>query len=116
MKRSEKKLPAERVRDLKREGDRIDREEAARIKRQGRAIKAQYDHLREIARALKAERLRLGLSLADLAERTGIDRGNLSRLENDPQSNPTVETLLRYADALGCEVRIHLEPGSSPAA
>ena len=41
------------------------------------------------------------LSLADIQDRTGIERPNLSRLENEGSSNPTVATLTRYAEALG---------------
>ena len=36
-----------------------------------------------------------GLSLADVAERSGIDKAALSRLENGVHDNPTVETLTR---------------------
>lgn len=50
---------------------------------------------------LKKAREAAGLSLADVAERSGIDKAALSRLENGVQDNPTVETLLRYAAALG---------------
>jgi ribosome-binding protein aMBF1 (putative translation factor) len=51
--------------------------------------------------SLRRERERLGLSLGDVAERAGIDKGALSRLENGQQLNPTVNTLARYARALG---------------
>ena len=47
--------------------------------------------------SLRRERERLGLSLADVAKRAGIDKGALSRLENGRQLNPTVNTLARYA-------------------
>jgi transcriptional regulator with XRE-family HTH domain len=40
--------------------------------------------------------------------RTGIEKGNLSRLENAPNPNPTIDTLTRYADAVGKEVVITL--------
>ncbi len=55
---------------------------------------------------LKAERDAQGLSLADLRERTGIDRSALSRLENGGRENPSVETLVRYANAIGCRLVI----------
>ena len=50
---------------------------------------------------LKKARETAGLSLADVAERSGIDKAALSRLENGIHDNPTVETLMRYATALG---------------
>jgi hypothetical protein len=57
--------------------------------------------LGEALTLLKAERLRQGLSLTDIEERSGIGRPNLSRLENEAEANPTVTTLTRYAEALG---------------
>ena len=57
--------------------------------------------IRQVLGALRAERQRLGLSLADIYERTGIDRAALSRLENNEDANPTLTTLERYAEALG---------------
>ncbi|HEY1376517.1 MAG TPA: helix-turn-helix transcriptional regulator [Gemmataceae bacterium] len=63
---------------------------------------------------LKKARTAAGLSLADVAERSGIDKAALSRLENGIQANPTVETLSRYAAALGKRLRWILE--DAPAA
>ena len=74
----------------------------------GRLIKARHARLREAVGALKATREALGLSLADIKDRTGIEKGNLSRLENAPQPNPTIDTLTRYADAVGKELVITL--------
>lgn len=56
---------------------------------------------------LKVARLREGLSLADLSTRTGIERGNLSRLENTVE-NVELNTLERLADALGYELTVEL--------
>src|SRR5215212_3343698 len=50
---------------------------------------------------LKKAREAAGLSLSDVAERSGIDKAALSRLENGIHDNPTVETLMRYATAVG---------------
>lgn len=50
---------------------------------------------------LKAERLKQGLSLTEMKERTGMERSALSRLENNVAANPTVHTLTRYAAAVG---------------
>ncbi len=58
---------------------------------------------------LKAERVRQGLSLADIRDRTGIGREAISKLENDQAPNPTIKTLVRYASAIG--VRLELRVG-----
>lgn len=60
-----------------------------------------YLDVRQALLALKSAREEAGLSLSDVAERSGIDKGALSRLENGVHDNPTVETLVRYATALG---------------
>jgi DNA-binding XRE family transcriptional regulator len=60
-----------------------------------------YIELRLALAELKRAREAAGLSLADVAERSGIDKAALSRLENGVHDNPTVETLARYAAALG---------------
>ena len=50
---------------------------------------------------LKAAREAAGLTLADLSARCGIDQPALSRLENGHTQNPTLDTLWRYAAAVG---------------
>ncbi|MBX9628286.1 MAG: helix-turn-helix transcriptional regulator [Gemmataceae bacterium] len=60
-----------------------------------------YVELRQALLNLKKAREAAGLSLADVAERSGMDKAALSRLENSVQDNPTVETLSRYAAAVG---------------
>ena len=62
---------------------------------------AEYWDLRKAVLRLKELREQAGLSLADVAERTGIDRAAICRLENGQHQNPTIGTLNRYADALG---------------
>jgi DNA-binding Xre family transcriptional regulator len=60
---------------------------------------------------LKVARLREGLSLGEMAEKTGIDRGNLSKLENNVD-NVELNTLARLADALGYDVVVDLKKRS----
>jgi ribosome-binding protein aMBF1 (putative translation factor) len=50
--------------------------------------------------ALRAERQRQGLSLSDVAERSGIDMATLSKPETGRVPNPTVGTLRALARAL----------------
>lgn len=55
----------------------------------------------ELLRRLKESRESAGLTLADVSARCGIDQPALSPLENGHSPNPTVDTLWRYAAALG---------------
>jgi transcriptional regulator with XRE-family HTH domain len=59
---------------------------------------------------LKRHRDERGLSLTDVSERSGLDRALLSRLENGKILNPTMATLWRYADAIGSQVTLAVEP------
>jgi Helix-turn-helix len=59
---------------------------------------------------LKLRREEQGLSLVDVSERSGLDCGMLSRLENGKILNPTMATLWRYADAIGAQVSLGVEP------
>ncbi len=58
---------------------------------------------------LRQERERQGLSLSDVAARSGIDRATLSKLENGRQPNPTLATLRRYAAAIGKRLEISIQ-------
>jgi DNA-binding Xre family transcriptional regulator len=60
-----------------------------------------YLNLRLLVGNLRKLREQAQLSLADVAERSGMDKAMLSRLENGHVSNPGVETIARYLDALG---------------
>lgn len=82
------------------------------IKQKAKEYKRAYEEGRatlvDALKLLKAERERMGLSLAEVAERTGMERPNLSRLENEAEANPTIATLTRYAEALGKRLFIAL--------
>lgn len=69
---------------------------------------AAFDQIEELLAQLKAAREAKGLSLADLTELTGMDRSALSKLENGQRANPTVETLVRYAEAVGKRLVVSL--------
>jgi DNA-binding Xre family transcriptional regulator len=60
-----------------------------------------YLAARRVVAELRKERERQGVSLGRLSELTGIDKAALSRLETGANANPTVDTLERYAQALG---------------
>jgi ribosome-binding protein aMBF1 (putative translation factor) len=65
------------------------------------------ERFRALGAMLRAEREAAGLTLRELSERSGMDKGFLSRLENGHRS-PTYDTLRRYAEALGKEIDVRI--------
>ena len=60
-----------------------------------------YFDVQKALQSLKQNRKQDGLSVGDVAERSGLDHAVISRLENGKQDNPTVATLMRYVAAVG---------------
>jgi DNA-binding XRE family transcriptional regulator len=58
---------------------------------------------------LRRHREQAGLSLGDVADRSGLDKATLSRLENGWYLNPTLNTLARYARGIGKRLVLDLE-------
>jgi transcriptional regulator with XRE-family HTH domain len=58
---------------------------------------------------IKQERERQGLSLAEVSERSGLDKGMISRLETGKIRNPTIHTLWRYVRAVGMALTLSVE-------
>jgi len=60
---------------------------------------------RRLAVRLRELRLRAGLTQAEVSRRTGMNRPNIARLEavRSRASVPRLDTLLRYAEALGVQ-------------
>ncbi len=74
-------------------------------------IKAELSQLAELDSVfaeLKKCREAKGLSLSDVQQITDIDRSVISKLETGKRMNYTIETVMRYADALGKKVVISL--------
>lgn len=78
------------------------------VKAQQARRDARCKQLTAVMRSLKAAREAKGLSLTDVYEQTGIDRSALSKLENVTNENPTIETLLRYAEIVGKRLEIQV--------
>lgn len=70
-----------------------------------------FEGLHGLLGQLKAARERKGLSLADVTALTGMDRSALSKLESGQRPNPTVDTLARYAEAVGKHLVVQLADG-----
>ena len=59
-------------------------------------------------RALIEARAEQGLTQKDLAERSGIQQADISRVERG-KGNPGIKTLQRLANAMGYNLKIELE-------
>lgn len=81
---------------------------AAEVEEELRPRKTKLNPARVALAKLKLARLREGLTLGEVSERTGIERGNLSRLENNVE-NVEINTLVRLADALGYDVVVDIQ-------
>ncbi len=68
-----------------------------------------YFELRAFVADLRAVRQERGLTLAQVAEATGLAVETLSRLETGALVNPTWQTLGKYAVAVGCHIRLQAE-------
>jgi len=72
------------------------------------AYEAMRPHYEIVAQVIKA-RNEQGLTQEALAERTGIQRCNISRLESG-NYNPSLDFLARVAQGLGMEVHVEFRP------
>ena len=75
-------------------------------------FQAEYEALApdyEIIQALIDARKVSGLTQKQLAEKTGIAQGDISKLEAG-NSNPSLKTLKRLADGMGMNLRIEFQP------
>jgi ribosome-binding protein aMBF1 (putative translation factor) len=71
------------------------------------ALEPEFSLLRELLKA----RHEAGLSQAEIAERMGTKAPAVTRLETSLSSgrhSPSIETLKKYAQALGCHLEIKL--------
>lgn len=64
----------------------------------------------ELANQLLRARARAGLTQDAVAERMGTTKSAVSRLEAAGKHSPSLGTLKRYAQAVGCELRVRLVP------
>lgn len=65
----------------------------------------------ELANQMLKARSRAGLTQDAVAERMGTTKSAISRLESAGKKNaPSIATLQRYAQAVGCDLQIKLIP------
>jgi transcriptional regulator with XRE-family HTH domain len=77
-------------------------------------LQTQYIELRALMVRLRELRERMGLSLTEASERTGLTRAAISRLENGWNVNLTLETLYRYTEALGVGLKFAVDESAEP--
>ncbi|OGU09418.1 MAG: hypothetical protein A2075_00420 [Geobacteraceae bacterium GWC2_58_44] len=69
-----------------------------------------------LLRELLLARQRSGLTQAEVAEKMGTKPPAVTRLEtalSDQRHSPTIATLKKYAQAVGCKLEVHLVPSKS---
>jgi DNA-binding Xre family transcriptional regulator len=105
-------MAKQQIRSVSR-GRRLTKAEASKYRRIRQQVEmelppAKPDPMKVAIAKLRAMREANGMTLAELAERTGMTRGNIARLES--QKNATLRTLERYAAGLGCTLEIGFSP------
>jgi len=89
-------------------------EELPELRARAKARLAELREARQVLAELRKIREARGLSLADVERLTGIDRSALSKLERGERVNFTVDTLTRYAAAVGKHVLFQLTDAKQP--
>ena len=72
-------------------------------------LETEFTLLRELLQA----RQKVGLTQAEVAEKMGTKAPAVTRLEtalSDNRHSPSIATLKKYAQAVGCKLEIHLVP------
>ncbi|MGE0314039.1 MAG: helix-turn-helix transcriptional regulator [Lautropia sp.] len=64
----------------------------------------------EVVNLLLRARAKAGLTQDAVAERMGTTKSAVSRLESAGRHSPSLGTLQRYAQAVGCELQLKLVP------
>lgn len=75
-------------------------------------FKKEWDDIQpemDVIRVMLDARIHQNLTQKDLANRTGIDQADISKLENGTK-NPSLKLLKRLAAGLGMQVRIQFVP------
>jgi DNA-binding XRE family transcriptional regulator len=80
-------------------------------------FRTSYEALEEeyrLAREMLAARSRLGLTQEEVAGLMGTTKSAISRLEASGKHTPSLSTLKKYAQAVGCNLEIKLVPKTRP--
>ncbi len=70
------------------------------------SLELEYEVVKQLLRA----RTQAGLTQDAVAERMGTTKSAVSRLESAGKHTPSLSTLKRYAEAVGCDLQVKLVP------
>jgi DNA-binding XRE family transcriptional regulator len=104
-------LKPKRTSEQRAEEEAVRRQHAANPVRQrpaGTINRQSFAAILKMVARFKAVRESQGRTLAEVAQRMGIDPPALSRLETGKMLNPTLATLHKWADALGQKLQVDL--------
>ncbi len=76
------------------------------FRREYEALEPKYALIRELLEARKKS----GMTQEAVASKIGTTKSAISRLEGGSQHAPSIATLRKYAEAVGCDLVIKLEP------
>lgn len=90
-----------------------DHEEFLQKAHQSESFRKAYDDLESryaLTRELLHARQHAGLTQEAVAKKIGTTKSAISRLESAGKHTPSIATLQKYANAVGCDLVIKLEP------
>lgn len=75
-------------------------------------VRAEYENLKteyDVVKTILEARKKMKLTQQQLADKTGINRADISKLENG-NTNPTIALLQRLADGLDMQLKLEFIP------
>jgi DNA-binding phage protein len=98
---SHPKLTPSKLAELRAAAGQVDLTEKDAIVDKARDHFARRERIVALLAAIQRARQAKGMTLDDVARTTGIGKANLSRIFNADDANPTLDTTMRIADAVG---------------
>jgi DNA-binding phage protein len=107
------KLTPAKIRELSELAKKIDAEEKDEIIAVGRKIFARIEKIRALIQELTQIRLDQGLSETQVCESADMGSSDLLNMEMSSAPNPSLDHLLRYAEAVGVDIEFKIKKRAS---